>query len=73
MGIFERFLSLWVGLAIAAGVGLGLLVPSVFTLVAGLEITSMAGCRSAEKGGCAGQGARMPEMMVARAGDDAEG
>ena len=24
MGIFERFLSLWVGLAIAAGVGLGL-------------------------------------------------
>ena len=37
MGIFERFLSLWVGLAIAAGVGLGLWVPSVFTGVAQLE------------------------------------
>ena len=37
MGIFERFLSLWVGLAIAAGVGLGLWVPSVFTWVAQLE------------------------------------
>lgn len=37
MGIFERFLSLWVGLAIAAGVGLGLWVPSVFALVAQLE------------------------------------
>ena len=37
MGIFERFLSLWVGLAIAAGVGLGLWVPSVFAVVAQLE------------------------------------
>lgn len=37
MGIFERFLSLWVGLAIAAGVGMGLWVPSVFTGVAQLE------------------------------------
>ena len=37
MGTFERFLSLWVGLAIAAGVGLGLWVPSVFALVAQLE------------------------------------
>ncbi|NVB37698.1 ACR3 family arsenite efflux transporter [Pseudenhygromyxa sp. WMMC2535] len=37
MGIFERYLSLWVGLAIAAGVGLGLLAPGLFELVAGLE------------------------------------
>jgi len=37
MGIFERFLSLWVALAIAAGVGLGLLVPDLFQVVAGLE------------------------------------
>jgi arsenite transporter len=37
MGTFERYLSLWVALAIAAGVGLGLLVPGVFELVAGLE------------------------------------
>lgn len=37
MGIFERYLSLWVGLAIAAGVGLGLVVPSAFEAVAELE------------------------------------
>ncbi len=38
MGIFERFLSLWVALAIAAGVGLGVLFPSLFEAVAGLEL-----------------------------------
>ena len=37
MGTFERYLSVWVGLAIAAGVGLGLVVPGVFEGVAGLE------------------------------------
>jgi ACR3 family arsenite transporter len=37
MGLFERYLSLWVALAIAVGVGLGLVVPGVFELVAGLE------------------------------------
>jgi ACR3 family arsenite transporter len=37
MGVFERFLSLWVALAIAAGVGLGLVVPGAFEAVAGLE------------------------------------
>lgn len=37
MGIFERFLSIWVALGIAAGVGLGLLVPGLFQAVAGLE------------------------------------
>lgn len=37
MGIFERYLSLWVALAIAVGVGLGLIVPGVFQVVAGLE------------------------------------
>lgn len=37
MGLFERFLSLWVALAIAAGVGLGLVVPGLFTAVAGFE------------------------------------
>jgi len=37
MGIFERFLSLWVALAIAAGVGLGLVVPGLFEVVSRLE------------------------------------
>ncbi|MEZ4379936.1 MAG: ACR3 family arsenite efflux transporter [Nannocystaceae bacterium] len=37
MGVFERFLSLWVALAIAAGVGLGLVAPGAFEAVAGLE------------------------------------
>lgn len=37
MGAFERFLSLWVALAIAAGVGLGLAVPGLFELVSRLE------------------------------------
>ena len=37
MGFFERFLSIWVALGIAAGVGLGLLVPGAFQTVAELE------------------------------------
>lgn len=37
MGVFERFLSLWVALAIAAGVGLGLIAPGLFELVAHFE------------------------------------
>ncbi|KLT72753.1 arsenic transporter [Neisseria arctica] len=37
MGIFERFLSIWVALAIAAGVLLGLTVPNIFAAVAQLE------------------------------------
>jgi len=37
MGIFERYLSVWVALAIAAGVGLGLVAPGVFEAVAGLQ------------------------------------
>jgi ACR3 family arsenite transporter len=38
MGLFERFLSLWVALAIGAGVALGLLTPSAFRAVAQLEV-----------------------------------
>ncbi|MCB9524250.1 MAG: ACR3 family arsenite efflux transporter [Myxococcales bacterium] len=37
MGVFERFLSLWVALAIAAGVGLGLVAPGLFEGIARLE------------------------------------
>jgi ACR3 family arsenite transporter len=38
MSVFERFLSLWVALAIGAGVGLGLIVPSGFEAMSRLEI-----------------------------------
>ena len=30
MGVFERLLSLWVALCIAAGVGLGIVMPELF-------------------------------------------
>ena len=38
MGLFERFLTVWVALGILAGVGLGLLSPGAFQSIAGLEI-----------------------------------
>lgn len=37
MGIFERYLSVWIGLAILGGIGLGLVIPDVFTAIAGFE------------------------------------
>ncbi|MDO8903798.1 ACR3 family arsenite efflux transporter [Hydrogenophaga sp.] len=37
MGLFERYLSVWVALGIATGVGLGLVVPQVFQAVAAVE------------------------------------
>ena len=41
MGRFERYLSLWVGLAIVAGVLLGTLFPAVFQALAALEIAQV--------------------------------
>jgi ACR3 family arsenite transporter len=41
MGIFERYLSVWVGLAIIAGIGLGLGLPDVFQWVAVLEVANV--------------------------------
>lgn len=38
MGVFERYLTVWVGLGIMAGVALGLIVPGVFQAVAVMEI-----------------------------------
>ena len=35
MGLFERYLSLWIALCIAAGVGLGIALPGLFGLIAG--------------------------------------
>jgi ACR3 family arsenite transporter len=41
MGIFERYLSLWVGLCIVAGVSLGIAIPGAFQRVAALEYASV--------------------------------
>jgi ACR3 family arsenite transporter len=38
MGLFERYLTLWVALGIAAGIGLGLAMPGLFQAVAALEV-----------------------------------
>ena len=38
MGNFERYLSLWVALAILTGVSLGLVVPAIFQMIATLEL-----------------------------------
>ena len=37
MGLFERYLSAWVGLGMAAGVALGLLIPGFFQAIAQIE------------------------------------
>jgi len=41
MGIFERFLSIWVALAILTGILLGNILPSLFQAVAGLEFANV--------------------------------
>lgn len=41
MGIFERYLSVWVALCIAVGVCLGLMTPATFQAIAALEYASV--------------------------------
>ncbi len=41
LGVFEKWLSIWVGAAILAGLGLGLGAPEVFGALAGLEVASV--------------------------------
>ena len=41
MGLFERYLSVWVGLCIVAGVGLGVAIPGLFQAIAALEYASV--------------------------------
>jgi arsenite transporter len=41
MGLFERYLSLWIALCIAAGVCLGVVLPNVFKAIAGIEYASV--------------------------------
>ena len=38
MGLFERYLTIWVGLGILAGVGLGLVTPTTFAAIAAVEV-----------------------------------
>ncbi|MBT6313171.1 MAG: arsenical-resistance protein, partial [Alphaproteobacteria bacterium] len=41
IGFFEKWLSLWVALCIAAGIGLGVAVPGLFEAAAALEFASV--------------------------------
>ena len=41
IGVFERYLSVWVALCIAAGIGLGTLLPDLFQTLAGFEYGSV--------------------------------
>ncbi len=41
MGAFEKYLSVWVGLCILAGIGLGLLIPGAFQALAALEYANV--------------------------------
>lgn len=41
LGLFEKWLSVWVGLAILAGLALGNLMPDVFAALASIEIASV--------------------------------
>ncbi|WP_438970535.1 ACR3 family arsenite efflux transporter [Methylophaga sp.] len=41
IGFFERYLSVWIGGSILTGVGLGVLFPSLFELIAGIEFAKV--------------------------------
>jgi len=41
LGVFERYLTLWVALCIGAGIGLGHLLPGVFQTLGGLEVAEV--------------------------------
>ncbi|MEC8523643.1 MAG: ACR3 family arsenite efflux transporter [Pseudomonadota bacterium] len=41
MGIFERYLSVWVGLAIAGGIAAGLIIPGAFQVIADAEVANV--------------------------------
>ena len=41
MGLFERTLTLWVGLCILAGIGLGHVAPALFHAIGGLEVAQV--------------------------------
>ena len=41
MGVFERYLTLWVALCIVVGIGLGALIPDLFAAIASAEVAKV--------------------------------
>jgi len=41
MGVFERYLSLWVAVCITVGIGLGQMVPGIFQAVGRVEVAQV--------------------------------
>ena len=41
MGVFERFLTVWVALAMVAGIAIGVMAPGLVQMVAGAEVASI--------------------------------
>ncbi|MDX2104456.1 MAG: ACR3 family arsenite efflux transporter [Alphaproteobacteria bacterium] len=41
LGLFERYLTVWVALAIAGGIGLGVVAPGLFATLAGWEVAKV--------------------------------
>ncbi len=41
MGLFEKYLSVWVGICILAGIGLGIAAPGIFASLAALEFANV--------------------------------
>ncbi|MEZ5870204.1 MAG: arsenical-resistance protein, partial [Defluviimonas denitrificans] len=41
MGVFEKYLSLWIALAMAAGIGIGSIAPGLVTAIAAAEVAKV--------------------------------
>ena len=41
MGVFERFLTVWVALAMVAGIAIGVMAPGLVQMIAGAEVASI--------------------------------
>ena len=41
MGLFERYLSIWVALCIVAGIGFGVVIPNLFQVIANLQYANV--------------------------------
>ena len=41
MGVFEKYLSIWIALAMAAGIGIGSIAPGLVAAVAAAEVAKV--------------------------------